>query len=381
MRPSSTSTSEAGRPDGAGRAGAHGSLEGAGGVASRPDRGFWAWLGGVATVLVVLPVLAVLAFSAHEPNCSESEAFWLGDLPTGPGEVDGVVLGSSQMGLDVDVHALAEATGHPWVRVARHAVEHASIPRTYPRMLASSPASPGLEHLVIEVSPLLFDEGACARKELDGIPTRAHWWGAARDMLGPEAELAPSVAMGWLPHRWIMTAGRRRDLVDHLTTPDEALALLRDLPRIFEPFSPPSRWEGEPVPELSDARIEKRRRFLFGGPLDGYVAAPSVMCLTMVERLVAAARPGKTVLVLPPLRARMRDAVPAKLRSALLAEVTALAARAPTAVAVWDATDAFAGREEQAFTDFDHLSASGAAEFTRALAERLTGPRSRRLEP
>lgn len=355
MRPSSTSTSEAPAP------------------AAAPDRGFWVWLAGVALVLVVAPVALVLAFSAHEPNCPESEAFWLGDLPTGPGEVRGVVLGSSQMGLDVDVYALAEATGHPWVRVARHAVEHASIPRTYPRLLASSPAAPGLDHLVLEVSPLLFDEGACGRKELDGVPMRAAWWGAAREMLGPDAELAPAVAMGWLPHRWVMTAGRRRDLVDHVTKPDEALGLLRDLPRVFQGFAPPARWEGEPVPELSDERIEKRRRFLFGGSLDRYVPKPSAMCLATVERVIAAARPGRTVLVIPPVRERMRDAIPAELRTALRAEVEAIAGRAATPVVVWDATDAFAGREEAMFTDFDHLNADGAAAFTAELGRRLAG--------
>ena len=242
-------------------------------------------------------------------------------------------------------------------------------------MLASTPAAQGLDHLVLEVSPLLFDEVACARPELDGVPLRAGWWGPARAMLGPDAELAPAVAMGWLPHRWLMTTGRRRDLVDLLTNPAEALALVRDLPGVFEGFSPPARWEGEAVPELSDARIEKRRRFLFGGDLAGYVAKPSATCLTTVEGVIAAARPGRTVLVIPPVRARMRDAIPADYRAALRAEVEALAGRAATPVVVWDATDAFADREAAAFTDFDHLSAAGAADFTAALAERLTEPR------
>ncbi|MFN7143920.1 MAG: hypothetical protein ACK4YP_09105, partial [Myxococcota bacterium] len=243
---------------------------------------FAAWLVGVAIVLVVAPLVLVAAFRAHEPRCAEAEAFWLGDLPTAPGRVEGVVLGSSQMGLDVDVHALTAATGHPWVRVARHAVEHASIPRTYPRMLGSTPASPGLAHLVIEVSPLLFDEVGCARKELDGIPLRPQWWGAARATLGPDAELAPQVAMGWLPHRAIMTAGRRRDLVAHARDPAEALALLRDLPGVFRGVSPPARWEGEPVPDLTPERIEKRRRFLFCGSPEHPIPQPSNSCLTKV---------------------------------------------------------------------------------------------------
>jgi hypothetical protein len=323
---------------------------------------------GVALVLVAAPIAAVAAFSAHEPRCAESEAFWLGDLPTGPGVVDGVVLGSSQMGLDVDVHALAAATGHPWVRVARHAVEQASIPRTFPRMLASTPASPGLRHLVLEVSPLLFDEVGCARPELEGVPLRAGWWSAARAMLGPDAELAPDVAMGLLPHRLIMTSGRRRDLVDHLKSPGEALALVRDLPHLADGFSPPSRWEGEPVPELSAERIEKRRRFLFGGPLDRYVAAPSKECLATLSRVIDAADAERTVLVIPPVRAMMRDAIPAGYRAALRREVDALAG---PRVVVWDATDRFADREAEAFTDFDHLSAAGAALFTADLAERL----------
>ncbi len=333
--------------------------------------GVLAWLGGVALVLIVAPLLLVAAFSAHEPHCEEAEAFWTGDLPTGPGRVDGVVLGSSQMGLDIDVHALAAATGHPWVRVARHAVEHASIPRTFPRLLGSSPAAPGLRHLVLEVSPLLFDEGACARPELDGVPLRPQWWGATRAVLGPDAELAPQVAMGWLPHRWIMTAGRRRDLVDHLKDPAEALALLRDLPRVFQGSSPPARWEGEPVPELSAERVEKRRRFLFGGPLDAYRPVPSEACLATLEGVIDQARAERTVLVLPPLRGLLRDAVPAELRVALRAEVDAIAAARPGRVVAWDATDTFADREAEAFTDFDHLSAEGASAFTGMLAERL----------
>lgn len=331
---------------------------------------FAAWLVGVAVVLVAAPLAIVAAFRAHEPNCPEAEAFWLGDLPTAPGKVEGVVLGSSQMGLDVDVHALTAATGHPWVRVARHAVEHASIPRTYPRMLGSTSASPGLAHLVIEVSPLLFDQVGCARDELDGIPLQPQWWGAARAALGADAELAPQVAMGWLPHRAIMTAGRRRDLVDHAKHPAEALALLRDLPRVFSGFTPPARWEGEPVPDLTPERIEKRRRFLFGGPLDRYVPEPSAACLATVGTLLDAARPERALLVLPPLRGVMRDAIPADYRAELRSAVDRLAA-AHEGVVVLDATDAFADREDVAFTDFDHLSAAGATDFTALLAEKL----------
>ncbi len=336
-----------------------------------PGRALAAWLGGLALVLIVAPIAVWAAFSAHEPHCEDSDAFWNGDLPTGPGVVDGVVLGSSQMGLDVDVHALAEGTGHPWVRVARHAVEQSSIPRTYPRMLASTPASPGLAHLVVEVSPLLFDATACGRPELDGVPMRVGWWSAARRMLGPDEELAPDVAMGWLPHRWIMTSGRRRDLVDHAKRPGHALRLLADLPGVLHGFAPPARWEGEAIPDLTVERIEKRRRFLLGGPLDTYVPTVSDVCVDVLERTVAGARAGRTVLVLPPVRARMRDAIPAPLRADLRAAVEGIAARAPTSVVVWDATDAFSAEEEVAFTDFDHLSEAGAKRFTEMLVDRV----------
>jgi hypothetical protein len=334
-------------------------------------RALLAWLTGLALVLVVAPIGLWAAFSAHEPHCPDSDAFWNGDLPAGEGPVQGIVLGSSQMGLDLDVYALAEATGHAWARVARHAVEPSSIPRSYPRMLGSSPAAPGLTHLVIEVSPLLFDTVGCARPALHGIPLRVAWWEAERAVQGPDAELAPDVAMGWLPHRWIMSAGRRRDLVDHAKNPVHALRLLADLPGILHGFSPPARWEGEPVPDLTDERIAKRRRFLLGGPLEAWVPEPSALCLGVLERTIAAAGAERTVLLLPPVRARMRDAIPAGYRADLRAAVEAIAARAPSPVVVYDATDAFAEDEAASFTDFDHLSAKGAETFTARVAERL----------
>ncbi|MDP2314330.1 MAG: hypothetical protein Q8P41_15620 [Pseudomonadota bacterium] len=329
------------------------------------------WLAGLALVFGVAPVAAWAAFSAHEPHCEDSDAFWNGDLPTAAGTVDGVILGSSQMGLDIDVYALAAATGHPWVRVARHAVEQASIPRTYPRMLASTPAAPGLSHLVVEVSPLLFDTTGCGRPELDGVPMRAGWWSAAGAMLGPDAELAPEIAMGWLPHRWLMTSGRRRDLVDHAKRPGHALRLVADLPGIVAGFSPPARWEGEPIPDLTAERIDKRRRFLLGGPLETYEPTVSEVCLGVLERTIAGARAGRTVLVVPPVRRMMRDAIPAEVRAGLLASARDVAERSATDVVVWDATDTFADTEAEAFTDFDHLSADGAARFTAKLADRL----------
>jgi len=354
MRRSSTSTSEAPA------------------VLTAPrTSGLFAWLGGLFLVLVAAPIGVWAAFSAHEPHCAGSEAFWNGDLPAGEGPVDGVILGSSQMGLDLDVYALAEATGHAWSRVARHAVEPSSIPRTYPRMLGSTAAEPGLAHLVIEVSPLLFDTVGCARPALHGIPLRLAWWDAERAIQGPEAELAPDVAMGWLPHRWIMSAGRRRDLVDHAKDPVHALRLLADLPGIVHGFSPPARWEGEPAPDLTDDRITKRRRFLLGAPLETWVPEPSALCLGVLERTIAAARPERTLLILPPVRARMRDAIPADYRADLRVAVEQIAARAATPVVVFDATDAFAASEDASFTDFDHLSSTGAAAFTAQVAERL----------
>lgn len=340
---------------------------------TRPSTGraLAAWLGGLALVLLVAPIAVWAAFSAHEPHCEDSEAFWNGDIPTGPGRVEGVILGSSQIGFALDVYALAEASGHPWVRVARHAIVQASIPRTYPRMLASTPASPGLSHLVVEVSPLLFDTVGCGRRERDGVPMRAGWWSAARQMLGADAVLAPEVAMGWLPHRWIMTSGRRRDLVDHAKRPGHALRLLADLPKIAQGFHPPARWKGEAIPDLTPERLVQRRGFLLGAPLESWVPTVSDVCLGVLERTIEAAAAGRTVIVLPPVRAQMRDTLPATYRADLLDAVGVIAARAATPVVVWDATDAFAEGEAAAFTDFDHLSAKGAGAFTGMLAERL----------
>ncbi len=334
------------------------------------SRPFRSWLTALALVLVVLPLCVWAAFSAHEPYCDDSEAFWTGDLPTSPGVVGGVILGSSQMGLDLDVYALDRATGEPWVRVARHAVEHASIPRTYARMLGSSAARPGLAHLVIEVSPLLFDEVGCERPELPGLPLRLPWFAAVRGMLGVDAELAPALAMGWLPHRAVMTSGRRHDLAAHAKRPGHALQLLGDLRHVFHGFSPPARWAGEPVPDLTPERIERRRRFLFGGPLEGYVPRVSALCLRVLERTVAEAHAGKTLLLLPPLRTALRDAIPAAVRSELRGALQELSTRMPT-VSMLDATDLFAAEEAANFTDFDHLNPVGAAGLTTAVAAAL----------
>jgi hypothetical protein len=320
------------------------------------------------------PVLTWLAFAAHEPTCVEAEAFWLGDLPTSDGEVEGVILGSSQAGLGFDVYALDAATGHPWVRVARHAIEQSSVPRTFPRMLASTAASPGLQHLVVETSPYLFDQVSCGRPELEGVPLRASWWSAAREMLGPDAELAPDVAMGWLPHRWLMTSGRRRDLVTHVKNPREGLQVLLDSPRMLHGFSPPSRWVGEPVPDLTEERMMNRRKFLLGAPLDRYVPEVNAECVAILETLVRVARPGRTVFVMPPVRAAMRDSIPADYRAALRAALEGVAQRAATPVVVYDATSEFEGMESESFMDFDHLSAGGAAELTGRVAERLVRP-------
>lgn len=322
-------------------------------------------------VLVVAPVLTWVAFAAHEPQCADSDAFWDGDLATGPGEVRGVILGSSQMGLDLDVYALAAGTGHPWQRVARHAVEQASIPATFPRMLASTEARPGMDHLVVEMSPLLFDTVGCARPELDGVPMQVHWYRTAREMLGDEAELVPSLAMDWLPHRTIMTSGRRRDLVDHLTRPKEALAVLRDLPRALDGFHPPARWEGEPVPELTLERVQKRRKFLLGGPLESWKPEVSERCLAVLKHTLAGAAAGHAVIILPPMRQMMRDDIDPGYRSALRAAAEKVATEAVTPVRVLDGTDLYADREAEMFTDFDHLSAAGAADFSQRVLEAL----------
>ena len=334
------------------------------------------WLAGLALTVLVAPVAVWGAFSAHEPHCEDANAFWNGDLPTGEGDVEGVVLGSSRMGMDLDVYALAEATGFPWVRVARHAIEQASIPMSYPRLLASTPARPGLKRLVIEVSPLLFDETGCGRPPLAGIPMQAHWMPAAWEMEGHETELAPAVAMGWLPHRWLMSSGRRHDVIEHLERPAHALRLLTDLSHLGEGFHPPARWRGEIPPDLSDERIVKRRQFLLGGPIDTFVPKVNATCVAVLERVIAEARAERTILVLPPVRARMRDSLPAEYRDDVKSMMRSLASRSSVSTVLVDATDRFAGAEDDHFADFDHLDEKGARAFTRDLLEALdiSGP-------
>ncbi|MFZ5480301.1 MAG: SGNH/GDSL hydrolase family protein [Myxococcota bacterium] len=328
-----------------------------------------AWLAGLAVALVLAPVCVWVAFSAHEPRCEDAEAFWLGDLPTGE-PVEGVVLGSSRMGMDLDVHALAAETGGAWQRVARHAVEQASIPATYPRLLASTDARPGLRWLVLEASPLMFDAKGCGRPELEGVTMRAHWAPAAREMLGDDAELAPAVAMGWLPHRWLMTSGRRHDVVEHLKRPAHAARLVADLPHALEGFSPPGRWAGEVPPDLTMERVWRRRQFLLGAPVDTFVPAVNEACVATLARVVDAARAERTLLVIPPLREAMRDTLPADYRAAVRAAMERVAASRPS-VRVLDATDHFAGEEDARFSDFDHLGEAGAAAFTRDVAAAL----------
>ena len=266
---------------------------------------------------------------------------------------------------------LFQSTGHAWQRVARHAVEQASIPATFPRMLASTDASPGMDHLVVEMSPLLFDTVGCARPELEGVAMQPHWYRTARAMLGPDEALIPAMAMDLLPHRWIMTSGRRRDLFDHLTRPSEALAVLRDLPRVVDGFHPPARWEGEPVPELTLERVRKRRTFLLGGPLEAWKPVVSDRCVETLGRTIAGARPGHTVIVLPPMRAMMRDDIDAGYRAALRETAEKVAKEAATPVRVLDGTDFYADREAEMFTDFDHLSATGAADFSKRVLAAL----------
>ncbi len=323
---------------------------------------------GVVASTVVAPGLVWAAFSAHEPHCADAEAFWNGDLPAGEGPVAGVILGSSRMGFGVDVHALAGETGHAWQRVARHAIVTASVPASYPWMLATTDASVGLDALVIEVSPLMMDATSCGRPVLPNLPVEAHWWGPAREALGPDAAIAPAVAMGWLPHRGIMTSGRRHDIVEHLKKPEHALALVTDLPGALHGFAAPARWQGPEVPDLDDARIKSRREFLLGGPLDTFVPHPNAACLTTVRDTIAMAGARRTVLVMPPLRARMRDSLAVSYREELRTAVSKLAAEAPFPTRFLDATDRFADTEDASFTDFDHLSEAGAAAWTRELA-------------
>lgn len=332
-----------------------------------------AFVAGLATTIVLAPLLVWAAFSAHEPRCEDGGVFWNGDLPTGDGAVSGVILGSSSMGLDVDVYALAAATGAPWQRVARHAIEQASIPASYPRMLASSDARPGMDALVVEVSPSLFDTTGCARPPLDGVAMEPGWALAAREMLGEDAALAPALAMELLPHRWIMTSGRRSDLVSHLKRPAHALKLVTDLPGLLEGRKPPARWRGEPAPDITPERAWKRRAFLLGAPIERFEPTVSAACTATLSRVIAAADARRTVLVLPPLRATLQQTFPAGYLDAVRASATQLAAASPR-TRVLDAIDRFTADESTNFLDFDHLNATGAAAFTADLARALDAP-------
>jgi hypothetical protein len=312
----------------------------------------------------------VAAFAAHEPACPHAENFWNGDLPYGEGEVRGVLLGSSRIGTDVDVHALADATGFAWQRIARHSVQQASIAASYPRMLGASSARPGLDVLVVEVSPLLYDATGCARPELANLPLEPQWWGPLREVLGDDAALLPSIAMTYLPHRWPMSSGRRSDIVTHARDPGHALALLTDLPGARHGFEAPRRWAGEPSPDLDEERLRRRREFLLGGSLDTFVPSTNAECLQTLESMIVAARPRRTLLVLPPMRTRFTRAVPTELHAALDGALAELATRLP-GVEVWDASSRFEAEEDVRFLDFDHLSEAGAERFTAELAGRV----------
>jgi hypothetical protein len=330
-----------------------------------------AFFGAFLFAVVIVPLFVWAAFSAHEASCPDAEAFWDGDLPTASGPVGGVILGSSRMGMDIDIYALAKETGLVWQRVARHAIEQASIPRSYPRMLGSTDAEPGMKRLIVEVSPLMFDEVGCARPELPGIPLRLPWWSAARKMLGSDAELAPDVAMGWLPHRWLMTSGRRHDIVEHLKKPAHLLSMVGDLPGILHGFSPPARWGGEVPPDLTPERAWRRRQFLFGAPIEGFVPTVNAACVATLAQVVEAAHAERTLLVIPPLRKLMKDTLPADYLAAVRAMADDVASHASGRVTVLDATDRFADAEDPRFSDFDHLAEPGAAALTPAIAAAL----------
>lgn len=329
------------------------------------------FVAGLLLALLVAPLAIFAAMAAHEPNCATNESFWNGDRPTGPGPVEGLILGTSHMGMDLDVHALAAATGATWQRIARHAVEEASLPATYPRLLAASDARAGMKWLVIEGSPLIFDKAGCGRPELQGVPMRASWMPEARAMLGPDAELVPEVALGWLPHRWLMTAGRRHDLALHAKDPAHLVEVLRDAPGAVSGPHAPARWRNERIPDLTTERVRHRRRYLLGTSLDAFVPEVHAGCVATLETVIATAAAERTVVLVPPLRPEMRDTLPAGYRAAFLAAMDAVAARAPVPTVVVDATDRFAGTEDAHFADFDHLDARGATALTDDLVAAL----------
>ncbi len=317
------------------------------------------YLLALSLAIVGLPLATWWTMSVHEPHCPWQEAFWNGDLPVGDGPVRGLILGSSRSGTDFVLDDLAARTGVAWQRLARHTLAGSSLPPTYPALAAASDAVPGnLDVLVIEVSPLLFDQQSCGREPIPHLSMNPRWFRAS-DTLGLD-ERPSALAMWLLPHRWLAGSGRRHDLVEHAKAPAHALGAIADLRHLGRDTV--SRWPGEPAPELTEENAHNRREFLLAGPLDTWVPAVNVECLAAVERTVRAAVAPRAFLVMLPVRPMLRDTVEADYWAAARLAFRELAGRLPR-TALLDYTT-FADADERQFNDFDHLTEAGARAFT-----------------
>ena len=315
--------------------------------------------------MVALPLGLWWTLSVHEGHCAWGEAFWTGDVPAGTGPVRGLLLGSSRMGADVDLVQLAEGTGHAWQRVARHTLSGNALPPSYPALLASAAAGPGMDVLVVEVSPLLFDQTSCARPAMPAMAMAPRWFGPAGTM-GLEGRPS-ALAMSLLPHRWLAGSGRRHDIVEHMKHPGHLLGALGDLRHGGRQVL--ARWPGEAAPVLTAENARNRREFLLGGKLDTWIPSVNEMCVATLERVVRAAQAQRAFLVILPMRPSLRETIEPEYEAAARLALREAASRLPRA-ALLDFSTRY-DRDEANFNDFDHLTPTGAAAFTTELVELL----------
>ncbi len=318
---------------------------------------------GLLLPLVGGPLAAWWTLSVHEPHCEWGEPFWTGDLPVGDGPVRGLLLGSSRLGADVDLGALSAGTDSTWQRVARHTLAENALPPSYPKLLASSNASPGMDVLVVEVNALLFDQVSCGRAPIPHIPLEPAWFAAAPS-LGVENR-ASALSMTLLPHRWLAGSGRRHDVVEHVKHPTHALQAVADLRRGGRQAL--SRWGGEPAPERTPENALKRRAVLLGAPMTEWVPVVNSECLDAVATTVRAASAQRTFLVILPMRSMLRDTIEPEYQEAARMAFRELASRLPR-TALLDFSTRF-DDDGSAFNDFDHLTEEGSRRFTEELVE------------
>ncbi len=321
------------------------------------------FLVGLLVTLVVAPIAAWWTLSVHEPHCEWGEPFWTGDLPVGEGAPRGLLLGSSRMGADVDTALLAERTGLAWQRIARHTLTGNALPPTYPALLGSSAVRPGLDVLVVEVNPLLYDQTSCGRPAAPNVPLAPAWTPHGEE-LGVENR-ASALAMALLPHRWLAGSGRRHDLVEHAKHPGHALRALGDLAHGAR--QPMARWPGEPAPERTEANAWKRREFLLGQSMDAWVPRLHQGCLEDLATTVRVADAQRTFLVVLPMHPMFRGTIEPEYASAARVSFRELAGSLPRTALV-DLSARFDGEPDR-YNDFDHLTAAGAERFTGELAE------------